>query len=268
MKIYKIYKNFLQNNFKFLITIFSLTVFLLAWQIIAHRMNASLILPLPKDVFCTLINLCGIKVFWQNFMATTIRIFISFFISVVLGSAIGFLCAYFEFVKIFFEVPLAIIRATPVVAFILLAVFWFKSGTIPIFVSVVMTLPIIITAVQTGFASADKKLYEMANVFCFSRLQKFRYIALYAVRPYFFASLVSCFGLSWKVVVAGEVISLPQKACGTILQTAQVHLESRSVIAITIMIVGTSFLFEKIFTFCVKKYLKNPRAKNEKRFTN
>ena len=66
--------------------------------------------------------------------------------------------------------------------------------------------------------------------------------------------MVSTFGLTWKVVAAGEVLSLPKYAAGTLLQRGQVHLETSSVIAVTIVLVTVSFIIERLFSLAVRKY--------------
>lgn len=231
-----------------------LAIFLL-WEIFARLINAPLILPLPREVFVTLLSLCRTAIFWKNIGATFLRVIISFAISVALGTFVGALCGSFRFAQKFFDVPLAVIRATPVVAFILLALFWFDSTTIPIFVSVLMALPVVVSGIATGFHAGQKQLYEMACVYAFTKRQQLMYITLPAVKPFFLNVCVASFGLSWKVVAAGEVLSLPKKGAGTLLQTAQVHLETRQVMAVTIMLVVLSFALEKLFAFFVKVYM-------------
>lgn len=246
---------------KFLPTATSLVVIFLLWEIFSRAVNAPLILPLPREVLSTLLALCRTAIFWKNVGATFLRVVISFAVSVAVGSVIGALCGSYSFAKKFFDVPLAIIRATPVVAFILLVLFWFNSNTIPIFVSIVMSMPVVISSVTIGFRAGDRQLYEMASVYSFTKGQQLRYITLPAAKPFFLNGCVSSFGLSWKVVAAGEVISLPKKGAGTLLQTAQVHLETRQVMAITIVIVALSFALEKIFAFAIKSH-KQTRKQN------
>ena len=65
--------------------------------------------------------------------------------------------------------------------------------------------------------------------------------------------MVSSFGLTWKVVAAGEVLSLPKYAAGTMLQKAQVHLETSTVIAVAIILVLVSFAIERLFIYAVKR---------------
>ena len=231
----------------------SIFVLLAAWFFLSKLINAELILPSPLEVFSSMGSLVKTEAFWQAFAHTFLRVIISFAITVVLGTALGIAAGFSKFLRDFFELPLAVIRATPVVAFILIALFWFKSGTVPVFVSVLMTLPIMTTAVANGFSKADEKLMGMAKVFDFSRGQVFRYIQLPSLVPFLLNGMVSSFGLTWKVVAAGEVLSLPKYAAGTMLQKAQVHLETSTVIAVAIILVLVSFAIERLFMYAVKR---------------
>ncbi len=234
--------------------ILSVLVILAAWFFLSKLINAELILPSPLEVFSSMGSLVKTKAFWQAFAHTFLRVIISFAITVVLGTALGIAAGFSKFLRDFFELPLAVIRATPVVAFILIALFWFKSGTVPVFVSVLMTLPIMTTAVANGFSKADEKLMGMAMVFCFSRYQIFKYIQFPSLVPFLLNGMVSSFGLTWKVVAAGEVLSLPKYAAGTMLQKAQVHLETSTVIAVAIILVLVSFAIERLFICAVKRF--------------
>lgn len=239
------------------IYLFSFTCIIAIWQIFAVKVGSEFILPTPAESFETLKKIVFSKVFWQNFWPTFLRVLISFGISVVLGAFIGFLCGISSFAKDFFEIPMSIIRATPVIAFILVAYFWFRSNVVPVFVTVLMTLPIMITSVCTGFEKADKDLLNMAKVYNFSKKEIIKYIKIPQAVPYFLNGAISCFGLSWKVVAAGEVICLPKKAVGTMLQKAQLHLETKEVIAETIVLVLVSFVIERIFSLIVEKGARN-----------
>lgn len=243
--------------------VLSLAVIIAIWFFISKIISAELILPSPTKVFSATLSLIKSRAFWRAFASTFARVIVSFAITVLLGTVIGIACGLSSFLRDFFELPLAIIRATPVVAFILIALFWFKSGTVPVFVCVLMTLPIMATAVSNGFYKTDEKLLDMARVFNFSRGQIFRYIQLPSLVPFFLNGMVSTFGLCWKVVAAGEVLSLPKYAAGTMLQKAQVHLETPSVIAVTIILVVVSFIIERLFMLAVKKISEHKGGKYE-----
>jgi ABC-type nitrate/sulfonate/bicarbonate transport system, permease component len=214
--------------------------------------NAPLIIPFPRDVFTALLRMCREAVFWNHVGATFARCMVSFALSLVIGTSIGILCSISAFIRHFFAFPIEIIRATPVVSFILIALFWFTSSQVPVFVSVLMTLPVVTTATAQGFAKRDKNLEDMARVYSFTKMQTFRWITVPSVLPFFLSGAVSSFGLTWKVVAAGEVLSLPSRGLGTIMQTAQVHLETADVTAVTLVIVVLSFVLEKAFSAAVR----------------
>ena len=138
--------------------ILSLVVIVAVWFVVARIINAPLILSSPATVFAAIVDLVKSPAFWRAFAHTFLRVIISFAVTVLLGTALGIGAGFSRFFRSFFELPLAIIRATPVVAFILIALFWFKSGTVPVFVCVLMTLPIMTTAVANGFSKTDEKL--------------------------------------------------------------------------------------------------------------
>lgn len=240
--------------------ILSIVIIFSVWILIAKKVNSSLIVPFPLEVIKIIFKLIKSPFFWDNFFATIGRCFVSFFISLFLGIIIGFMCGTSDFFNYFFEIPLSIIRATPVIAFILVVIFWFKSGTVPIFVSIMMTLPIIVSAVATGFSKSDKKLLEMADCFELSKKNTFLYIKLPQSIPFILNGALSSFGLTWKVVVAGEVLCLPEKATGTLLQRYQIHLESGYIIAVTFLLTFSSFLLQELFSFLIKKYLSHKKV--------
>ena len=248
----------IERKHRKLITYFlSILVFLLIWTLLARSINAPLILPSVSEVFIKIFEFIQTKSFWTHFLYTFLRVLLSFFISLIAGTFIGLLCGHSKIIKDFLDFPLTFIRSTPVVAIIIVALFWFNSSNIPIFVAILMDLPIVVTAITEGYSKEDKNLMYMAKVYKLSHYQVFKYIKLKALKPFFLNSAVSVFGLSWKVVTAGEVISIPKYGFGSLMQINQVHLETSSVIAVTLVLVIFSFTIEKLFAYFVSKGLKN-----------
>lgn len=238
------------------------TIFLL-WQFAALKINSSLILPSPKQVFISFFDLIQKAFFWEQVGFTLFRSILSFFyslcISIVLGIAIGFS----KNISLLLQFPLSIIKATPVVSFILLALFWFSTSQVPVFVSVLMTIPIITSSLAHGISTIDKNLIEMAKIYNFTFKQRWISIYIPSIFPSFASGSLSAFGLTWKVIVASEVISLPKRALGTALQTAKVHIETADVFAISIVIIALSFVFELFLSFLFSIPMKW-RTKNER----
>lgn len=235
--------------------------FLLVWYAVAAIIAAPLILPFPHNVLIRLFEIAGKSFFWKAFGFTFLRVIISFFISMIAGFFLGLFAADSKAFAAFLDFPLELVRSTPVIALILPALFWFTSNVVPVFVAVLMCLPIVITASQKGFSHSPENLEKLfkANSRGFTGLNAFLYIRLPAALPAFTSGAESAFGLAWKVVAAGEVLSIPRHAAGSLMQQAQVHLESADVLAITAFLIFSSclcqFAFSKISSKNDKKTL-------------
>lgn len=239
-------KKFLQR--RDVAIILSIGTILVVWQILAMVINSPLILPLPKETLEALFQDIGKPLFWQHVGATACRSLVAFGISVVVGTLLGAAAGASDSVHNLLDFPLAMMRATPVVSFILLALFWFGSSLVPIFVAMVMSLPVMISAVETGIKNTNKDLIACCRVYGFSTGKMLRHLYFPSCKPYFFSGSLAAFGLSWKVVAAAEVISLPHRSAGTLLQNAKVHLETAQVFAITLVLVILSFVLESLFS--------------------
>ncbi len=230
------------------------SVLMLFWTIAARCLDSSLILPYPHQVFQRLFELSGNKAFLVQIGFTTLRTLSAFFISFFLSIVLGFSTACIPLLDRLLSLPFTLVRTTPVVSFILLALFWFSSSAVPVFVSVLMTLPVMTSAVYSGIRNTDPKLTEMCSIFGFSRKQKIRWLYLPAVSQNLFSGALSAFGQSWKVTVAAEVISLPKKSAGFALYTAKTHLETTDVFAITFCIILICFILESLFRTIYERF--------------
>ena len=228
---------------------------LLVWYALAAIIRAPLILPFPHRVLFRLLELARTAIFWKAFAFTFLRVIISFLISLIAGFFLGLFAADSKAFSAFLDFPLGLVRATPVIALILPALFWFTSELVPVFVAVLMCLPLVITAGQKGFARTPENLEKLfkAKSRGFTGLSAFFYIRLPAATPALASGAESAFGLAWKVVAAGEVLSIPRHAAGTLMQQAQVHLETCDVLAVTFTLIVISFVCQKYIVKIIKK---------------
>ena len=246
---------------KILLVAASVLSIIIIWQIIAELINSPLILPSFFKVLQDFFSLLGRKVFYRQLFATFLRVLASFSISILAGLLIGFFSGKFESVKNFISFPLSVLRVTPVVALILILVFSMSSSMVPLVAGLLMTLPMVVTNISEGVEHSikDSKMNEMTRIFEFTKKQKIKYILIPQLKPYLKSALVSSFGMSWKVVAAGEVLSLPRYALGSALAEAQVHLETSIVLAYTLALILLSYFFEMILKFlCREKNADNP----------
>lgn len=244
-------RNFFYSFFS--VIVFPFVILIGFWFLLSLKTNSSLILPSPKDVFASLLLLCKTNEFYLSIGLSILRTFIAFAISVGISLILGILCGMFPIIWNILKMPMSIVKTTPVVSFILLAIFWFPTSFVPTFVAVLMAFPIITTNIYTGIKNTDNNLLSMAKVYKVSKRSIIKNIYVPSVLPYFSSSLVTSFSITWKVVVASEVLCLPRHSSGTLMYTAKVHLETETVFAITIVIILLSFVCELILSGILKR---------------
>lgn len=201
------------------------------WKLGSLAVGIEMILPPPERVLGVFGGLIESPRFLAALGATALRGMAAFSLSMLLGSAFGFLMGSSSRFRSYMGPLLTVIRATPVLAIILLALIWFHSDTVPVFAAVVMAFPVVASDVAAGVRSADPRLIEMAVLFDVPPRRIALDIRLPSALPHVIAGARNAIGLSWKVVVAGEVLSLPKHALGTGMQTARVMLETAEVFA-------------------------------------
>ena len=205
--------------------------FLAAWIVAARVVDSEIVLPSPLRVLQTVVELFPTRRFLEALGATFVRGIVSFAVSLPLGVAVGVACGLSRAFRSALSPLLTVIRATPVLALILILLVWLPSGAVPIFAAFLMAFPVVVSDVQQGVLSVDPGLLEMARLFRLRRRDLVWSVYAPSVFPYLESSAYATLGLVWKVVVAGEVLSQPLRALGTGMQNARVQLETAEVFA-------------------------------------
>ena len=212
-----------------------------------------LLLPSPLSVGRSLIELAATSKFWLSALYTLGRIFLGLLCGTAVGVLIAFLTHFSRWADMLLSPAIRVIRATPVVSFILLVYLWVTRANIPGLIAGLMVLPVIWGSVFTGLASVDGQLLEMARSYRFSFGKTLRLIYLPSLRPHFEAGLLTAFGLAWKSGVAAEVICPPKYAIGSQLKQARDALETPDLFAWTLVIILLSLVLEAVLRRVLKR---------------
>ena len=165
----------------------SCILLVVVWQLGAFLVGSPLIIPYPLDVLSDALALAGGSDFPVMLGTTIIRGLAAFFISVALSFLVGIPAGMSVGFETAIRPWMAVIRATPVVSLILIALFWFGSSFVPVFVSVLMTMPVMTESIMRGIRSTDSDLLVMSRRYRFGTLKRLRYIRVPSMLPYFSA---------------------------------------------------------------------------------
>lgn len=214
------------------------------WSLGAIVFNAQIILPGPWLVLPAFWQLLISPGFAAILGASALRVLLAISIALPLATLVGVLAGLRPRIYDVLRPGFALIAATPVLSIILIAFFIFGQEGTPVFSAFLIVFPIVSQAAMGAIAQVDEKLQEMARVFRLSRRARFRYLYLPALVPSLLSGLRAALALSWKVVVAAEVLIQPLRSLGRGMYQAKMNLETAELFAWTIATVFFAGLSE------------------------
>ena len=139
-----------------------------------------------------------------------------------------------------------VIKATPIMSFILLAVLWLNSNLVPLFIAVLIVLPTVWTVTADAILHTDVRLIEMGQTFGLTKAKIIWKIYVPSVLPQFLAACTTSLGFAWKSGVAAEVIALPKQSIGYQLYESKLRIETVDLFAWTLLVIILSMLLERL----------------------
>ncbi len=233
------------------------------WQITAMVIGRPLFLASPLDTLKTLASLVTQGVFWLSIGTTFVRIAAGFVLGTLVGALLAILAARFSLAALLLSPAARVIKAVPVVSFIVLALIWIPSKNLSVFISFLMVLPIIYINTLDGIRCADRKLVEAARVFGTGARARLLYIYLPCALPQFMSGASVALGLCWKSGVAAEVIGLPANTIGERIYEAKLYLNTGELFAYTVVIVLISAVFERAVGALLRRGSEKIRGRSE-----
>lgn len=224
-----------------LIALFWLAV----WQVAAMLVNQPLYMPTPAETFTSLGGLVVMQDYWLSVGFTFYRVVFGLIVSFILGIILAFFASRISLLESLLQPLMAVVKSTPVMSVIVLALVWFSSSFVPVFSCILLCLPIFYTNTLSGLRGIDKNLLEMAEVFNVKHRRVIHGIIIPSVLPHIYSALAVCLGFAWKSVVAAEVLSSPKYSVGFKLYATKLYLDTPALFAWTLTIIVISLIVEK-----------------------
>lgn len=231
------------------------------WQVCAllvdRHVNGKgneLLLPYPVSVWNALTAMAGTGEFWAAVAASLGRIALGLACGALLGAALAALTCASPWCDRLLSPAIRVVRAAPVVSFILLVLLWTGRNSVPAVISSLMVMPVVWDSLSQGIRAIDGKLLELARVCRFSRWKTARLIYLPSLRPQILSALTTATGLAWKSGVAAEVLCLPPRSLGTQIYYTKYYLEIPALFAWTGVTVALSLILERLLRLCLSKW--------------
>lgn len=186
--------------------VLSLLGLLLAWQISAD-IWPSRAFPTPAAVWHVLVKELLNGNLPYHLGITLQRVAWAFVIAMVIGSAIGIALGNPRGADRFFNTWVILFLNLPALVIIVLAYIWFGLNEFAAIGAVAVNkIPNVIVTMREGARTLDRNLAEMAKVYRFSALDRFRHVTVPQLQPYFAASARTGISLIWKIVLVVELL--------------------------------------------------------------
>ena len=138
---------------------------------------------------------------------TLYRVFVSFFIAMILGTFIGMLMGHYKKFDSFFDGWNILFLNIPALVLIILSYIWFGLTELAAIIAVSLNkVPNVIVTIREGAKSIDKSLLQVAFVYKVSKLKKFFVFYIPQLFPYIIAAARGGIALIWKIVLVVELL--------------------------------------------------------------
>jgi NitT/TauT family transport system permease protein len=229
------------------IWIISPILLLVIWEILAILINNEFILPTVGSVFAVLLHpfadILGTGSLVSNATISLIRVVTGFLVGVLAAIPIGIVMGKSALVDRMVDPIIQIFRPIPPIAWIPLALAWFKIGfsSIVFIIFIGAFFPVLINTID-GVRRVNRTWIETAYIFGASELQSVYKVVIPAAAPTIWTGLRVGFGIAWMSVVAAEMTAGTSSGLGYLIIYAYNFGQVQVIIAgmIVIGLIGLS----------------------------
>lgn len=226
---------------------------IIIWNVLAMIVGNSLLLPTLPETVIALVKLTTEKSFYLDVCWTLFRCILSIVLSFGFGICLAWIAYKKEFIRDLLILPVSFFKSVPVMAIVIYVILLVESDWVAVVACFLMCFPIAYTNILSGLTEVSKELLEVASIYRFTKAETIKLIHIPSVMPQFNAAMKIVAGLSWKAVVAAEVLSVPEFSLGQGMISAKYYLETPTLFAYIIVIVALSLAMEKAIVFLTSR---------------
>jgi len=230
-------------------------IIVISWIILSALIDNEFILPSIASVLLVLskpfADILGSGSLVGNALVSLGRVLIGFFVAAVLAIPLGISMARNSKVHDFFDSTIQVFRPIPPLAWVPLALAWFRIGLLSMvfIIAIGAFFPILLNTLD-GVKSIKKTWIEAAHTLGAKERQVLTNVILPGAAPTIWTGLRVGFGIAWMCVVAAEMMPGTNSGIGYLIITSynwgQVQVIIAGIIVIGIIGLGIDYLFKVV----------------------
>ena len=196
---------------RFYIKLISPIIFVVVWEILAILINNAFILPRVGSILEVLIHpfvdIQGSGSLVENALISLERVTTGFLLGALVAIPVGVMMGRFLLLDQLVDPLIQLLRPIPPIAWIPLALAWFKIGfaSIVFIIFIGALFPILLNTID-GVKRVNRTWIEASTMFGATELQTLGKVILPASMPTIWTGLRVGFGIAWMSVVAAEML--------------------------------------------------------------
>jgi NitT/TauT family transport system permease protein len=228
---------------------------LLAWEVASILINNPFILPTPASVAAVLMtpaaDILGSGSIIDNTLLSVWRVLLGFGLAVLCAVPIGIIIGRYRTIEELVNPIIQLLRPIPPLAWVPLALAWFKIGLLSIvfIIFIGSFFPILINSID-GVRRVNRTWIETAAIYGAKGWKLLAYVILPAAAPAIWTGLRVGFGVAWMCVVAAEMLPGTSSGIGYLIMYSynwgQVQVIIAGMIVIGIIGIGVDILFRAV----------------------
>ncbi|MDR1879528.1 MAG: ATP-binding cassette domain-containing protein, partial [Tannerellaceae bacterium] len=219
-------------------------ILLAVWEMVALAVGRPALFPSVFQLLKAVVSLCLTASFYQSVAFTVARGMAGIVVSLVAAVGLAFLFVRCGWLYGLFRPLLSVMRSIPVISFILLALLFFHTESIPLIIAFLVMFPLLTENLAKGFSHLRPGYTAMAGLFRIGRKNRLLQVYYPQLNPFLYSGLASAMGFGWRAVIMGEVLAQCRWGIGGGMKRAQVFIDAPEVMAWTVVAILAGFLFD------------------------
>jgi NitT/TauT family transport system permease protein len=236
-----------------LLKIFLPVAIIVGWEVLAILLDNPFILPRLESVLVVLLNptvdILGSGSLIDNAIISLERVVAGFVVAAALAIPLGIGMGRSETAHEFFDMTMQLLRPIPPLAWVPLALAWFKIGLVSMVFIIGMGafFPILLNTLD-GVKGVKKTWIEAAEILGARERQILSQVILPGAAPTIWTGMRVGFGIAWMCVVAAEMMPGTNSGIGYLIMSSynwgQVSVIIAGIIVIGIIGIVVDYLFK------------------------
>ena len=238
-----------KDNIFFILGIISIFIF---WLILSVLINNEFAIPKVSKTTSALGDLLSTGRTYYILGKTILRIALTILIAFTASIVLVGLSTLSKKFRAFLSPIITFLKTVPVVVVILLFLFIFSRNTTPIFVALLVIMPIMYEALLNGINNIDESIINETKMISKTNLFVLRKVYLPLTKPYIMLSILQSVGLGLKAMVMAELIAQAKNSIGYEMSEYRAFLEMDYIFAWGLLMIAIVIISE-IFIRRIKR---------------